>query len=48
MERTLSQLELKKEQANLEEFKKFSDRQGETCEDLKRENEGWEHRYMNL
>ncbi|KEH33890.1 hypothetical protein MTR_3g053440 [Medicago truncatula] len=43
-----SQLEFKKEQENLEEFKKFNDRQGEACEDLKRENEGREYHYMNL
>jgi len=39
---------LKREQENLEEFRKFIDRQGEACEDLKRKNERWEHRYMNL
>ncbi|WJX34038.1 hypothetical protein P8452_22188 [Trifolium repens] len=50
LERTLvrSQFELKKTQENLEEFKKFSDRQGEACKDLKRESEEWERRYVKL
>ncbi|WJX19813.1 hypothetical protein P8452_09449 [Trifolium repens] len=50
LERTLvrSQFELKKTQESLEEFKKFSDRQGEACKDLKRESEEWERRYVNL
>ncbi|KAK2395986.1 hypothetical protein QL285_057669 [Trifolium repens] len=50
LERTLvmSQFELKKTQESLEEFKKFSDHQGEACKDLKRESEEWERRYENL
>ncbi|WJX24349.1 hypothetical protein P8452_13465 [Trifolium repens] len=50
LERTLvrSQFELKKTQESLEDFKKFSDRQGEAYENLKRESEEWERRYVNL
>jgi len=39
---------LKREQENLEEFRKFTERQGEACKDLKRKKERWEHRYINL
>ena len=39
---------MKREQENLEDFHKFTDRQGEACENLKRKNERWEHRYINL
>ncbi|KAK2444227.1 hypothetical protein QL285_015269 [Trifolium repens] len=50
LERTLvrSQFELKKTQESLEDFKKFSDRQGEAYENLKRESEEWERRNVNL
>jgi DNA repair exonuclease SbcCD ATPase subunit len=50
LERTLvrSQFELKKVQESLEEFKKFNDRQGEAYENLKKESEEWERRYMKL
>ncbi|WJX77329.1 hypothetical protein P8452_60649 [Trifolium repens] len=50
VERTLvrSQFELKKTQESLEDFKKISDRQGEAYENLKRESEEWERRYVNL
>ncbi|WJX73005.1 hypothetical protein P8452_56832 [Trifolium repens] len=50
LERTLvrSQFELKKAQESLEEFRKFNDRQGEAYENLKKESEKWERRYMKL
>ncbi|GAU33701.1 hypothetical protein TSUD_148520 [Trifolium subterraneum] len=43
-----NQFELENERENLEEYKKFIDRQGEICETLKRESEAWERRYRNL
>ncbi|GAU51825.1 hypothetical protein TSUD_416110 [Trifolium subterraneum] len=50
MERALtrSQFELRKEQENLEEIKKFIDQQGEAYETVKKAKEVWEHRYLNL